>query len=99
MDFQNKLFDRLEKLDDRLDSIDKILVAQNETLKHHVYRSDLQEDRLDKHEIYTENTIKDVQKQIEPIKQHVNRVDGALKLLGLLSTIIGVTAAIYKFFV
>jgi hypothetical protein len=39
-----------------------------------------------------EQGIKELQEALEPVKTHVNHVEGALKLLGLLSVIGGLAA-------
>lgn len=83
-----KIHDRLDKIDDCLIKIDKTLIRQEETLKHHVYRTDLAEQRLDK-----------VECEIEPIRAHVRRTDGALKLVGILAMLGTVALAIVKLWV
>jgi len=66
--------DRIDKIFDKLGSIDVTLAEQHVTLKEHIRRTEILEN------------------QIEPIKKHVNMVNGALKLIGLL----GVVAAIIE---
>jgi hypothetical protein len=80
-----RVHDRLDKIDGCLIKIDKTLIRQEETLKHHVFRTDLAEQRLDKMEV-----------AMEPVKAHVRRTDGALKLLGIISVVSGLAAALYK---
>ncbi len=77
---QDRRLERIEKkIDDQnehLASIDRTLVEQHASLKHHIRRTDL------------------LEKQIEPINKHVARVEGALKLIGLLATITAIVAAV-----
>lgn len=96
MDQSNRFYSLIEKLetainslDKRLDSVDKTLVAQHETLKHHIERTKLNEDRIEHIEDITT-------KKVLP---HINRVEGALALIGIVSTIIAIAAGIYGFFV
>lgn len=70
---------KVDKLDSRLDNVDKILVQQHESLKHHIYRTELAEKRL--------HHIED---SIDPIKSHVDYVKGGIKLLSLLAMILGI---------
>lgn len=80
-----KLGDKLEKMDSRLDSIDVTLVKHQVSLEQHMHRSELLEDRTDV--LFAE---------LEPIKSHINRVDGAFRFVGLISTISGILAVIWK---
>lgn len=87
MSNNDDIYKKLDKLDNRLDNVDKTLAAQHESLKHHIYRTKLAEKRLE----HIENNL-------EPIKAHVNRMDGALKFLGVLSLVLGVIISILKIF-
>jgi hypothetical protein len=78
---------KLDKLDSRLDSVDKTLVAQHEQLKLHIYRTELAEKR-----------IQHIEANLEPVKIHVNRMDGALKLVGTLGLILGVISGFLRLF-
>lgn len=90
-DLLQNLIDKVENRDNvverRLDSIDKTLTSQHESLKHHIYRTDLLEKQLEH-----------IEKDVEPIKIHVNRVDGVLKFLGIISLITGIALSFYKMF-
>jgi hypothetical protein len=86
----NSLTSSVQKIIDKTHNIDKTLVKQEKQLEVHIYRTELAENRLDH-----------IEKSIDPIKKHVNRVDGALKLLGLLMLIISIVGGalgIYKAF-
>lgn len=67
--------DQLDKIHERLTSIDKTLVRQEGHLAEHIRRTALLED------------------EIKPIKKHVGHVEGAIKLIGLLSIIAGLLKA------
>ena len=84
----DRLENKVDKLDNRLDSIDKTLVKQEGNLDIHMYRTKIAEKRLE----HIENNL-------EPIKAHVSRMDGALKLLGIVSTIAGIAAIIWRFII
>lgn len=44
------ILEKLDKLDSRLDGIDITLVKQNASLEHHIFRTDLAEQRIDDNE-------------------------------------------------
>lgn len=76
---------KLDKLDSRLDKIDTTLVQQSESLKHHIYRTDLLESKTDK-----------IVSELEPIERCVHAVDGGMKLMGLLSLVAAILSFIFK---
>lgn len=77
---------KIDKLDTRMDKSDLVQTSQAADIAHHIYRTELNEKRLE----HIENNI-------EPIKAHVSRVDGALKLLGILSLVLTIIVGMYKF--
>ena len=85
----DKLYNKVEDIDSRLDTVDKTLIAQHATLEHHIERTEIAEKRL--------GHIEDV--LYDKVLKHINQVDGALKLLGIISIVLGIAAGLYKFFV
>lgn len=79
---------KIDKLDGRLDNVDKTLVAQHESLKLHMYRTDQNEER-----------IKNIEDAIMPIMKHVSHVEGGLKLLGIVSIVFSIALTLYKFLI
>ena len=65
---------KLDKIDDRIASIDVTLAAQHVTLKEHIRRTEL------------------LEADVRPIKDHVTRMQGAIKLITIIS--LGVTLAV-----
>ena len=65
---------QLNKLDDKLDNIDKTLVKQEVNLAEHMRRTDLLEKKLDK-------DMEILLNDLEPIEKHVERVKGVTKFL------------------
>lgn len=73
---------RLDKICEKLNSIDVTLVAQHITLKEHIRRTALIEEQINL-----------MQKEIKPIQQHVWMVSGGLKIVssvGVICTLIKV---------
>lgn len=89
------LFERMEMhskdSDRRLDNIEKVLIAQEMNLETHMKRSDHLEEI-----VLEERSKRD--KELEPIKKHINMVEGAFKLIGLIGLIVGIVAGIAKIF-
>jgi len=83
----NDQLDRLEvKLDNiqlKLNAIEITQAVQAEQLKEHIRHNQIMGDRL--HQI---------EANVEPIEEHVQQVEGAIKFLGITSVIIGVITGI-----
>ena len=75
--------DILEKMDGRLDNMDITLTKQSKDLEYHIKRSD-----------QADEAIKFLDAKIKPLDKHVNMVEGALKLLGLLALVAGIYSAV-----
>lgn len=71
-----KLSQKIDKLDERLDSIDKTLIKQEGQLALHIRRTEI-----------AEENIKMLRDDLKPIKKHVNMIEGIIKFLGILVTI------------
>jgi hypothetical protein len=81
----------LKHINTTLMQMNNTLIRHDENLKEHMRRTELLERQLEKSEskFYSE---------ISPIKKHVLHVEGALKLLGLLSVIAGILSALSIWF-
>lgn len=77
-----------DEVDKRLDSIEKVLILQEENLKIHMQRSQHLENMVDR--------MKEV--EVKPLTKHVHMVEGVFKFIGLLSVIAGLIATIFSFF-
>jgi hypothetical protein len=81
------LEDKLDRLDERLDSMDKILERNTASLEIHMKRSDM-----------LENYVKDhvVKSELEPIKKHVNQVTWAIRGIFWFLSIVASVAVLLK---
>lgn len=79
----DKLHTKVDEVSDKLSDINETLNRNTDSLELHMKRSDALELMLKDQE-------KSFEAQIEPIKKHVNMVKGALKLIGLVSTLLGI---------
>lgn len=85
-----KLDQKLDRQDSRLDSIEKIQVKQEANLGEHMRRTGL-----------VEENVELLRKEFKPVQKHVMYVEGTLKFLGGLATIILVAEgaiSIFHFF-
>lgn len=96
---QNKLEEKFEKVDTRLDSIEKVQIEQKGVLDIHVYRTDLAEKKSELlEEQIKENTkvlasdLKDFKKEMVPVKRHVDYMNGALKFVGILAALAAIVS-------
>ena len=80
-----RIFDKLDVVNEKIASIDKTLIMQHGSLEIHIRRTEA----LEK---ITDIIISD----LKPVKTHVSHVEGAFKFLGLISLLVGIVAGILK---
>lgn len=90
----NKLETKLDKLDDRLDGIEKVQIEQAGVLKEHTRRSTAAEDNLQLLREQREEDKMSIGEQIQPLQAHVTMVEGVGKFIALISLIVGIVGGI-----
>lgn len=70
----DKVLEKLDKIDERVDRIDVTMAKQEVVLEEHVRRTNILQDRVEKHEAKIEEDLK-------PIKKHVVMVNAIVKIL------------------
>ena len=80
--------EQLKEIVHTIGYVNTTLVRQEENLKHHIYRTDL-----------AEEAIKEMRKDIAPIKKHVAQIEGVLKLFGMVALFVGIAAGMVKILV
>jgi len=85
----DKLSEKQDLQNEKIMSIDKNLAVYNEQLKIHIEGTvqNREQIKLLKESFNTE---------LDPVKKHINHVEGVLKFLGIVSLVLGITTAIYK---
>lgn len=78
---------KLDKLDERLDSIGILQAVHTEQLKEHMRRSDLLERRIEQ-----------VDQELKPVERHVAVVNGIMKLVGIIGTLAAIALALKELF-
>ena len=76
---------KLEKVGSHLNSIDKTLIKQEANLEKHMMRTE-----------QNETMIQMIAEAIKPVTKHVSQMEGAFKLLGVISLLGGIILTIAK---
>jgi phage-related tail protein len=97
---EDKLDTNFNKLDEKLDSIDKTLVKQHEQLSFHIQRTTLAEENLKVLKAYIDQEAEKIIEKIEPIDKHVLMVKVIGKFLigtlGVVATLAGIYATFFN---
>ncbi len=87
-DLIDKIFTKVEKIDSRLDSIDKTLVKQHENLKEHMRRTELLEKQQEKL----------IHEELVPVKAHIEQVKGISKFVAFaIPLTIAIITIVYQY--
>lgn len=87
-DLLNRVITQIDKLDDKLESVDKTLIKQEENLREHMRRTEILEEQHTR-----------LESELQPIEKHVNQVRGVFKFLSFTIPIIGaIIGAVWKFY-
>lgn len=84
-DINQKMDRQHESMNDRLVSIEKVQVKQEENLGEHMRRTAL-----------LEEDQKGIRSELEPVKKHVAFVEAGLKWMGLIATTVAIVSGIIK---
>lgn len=83
--FENKIDSKIDKLDSRLDQVEKIQIKQEANLGEHMRRTDVAEKNLGL-----------LWEAFKPVQKHVNYMEGALKALGIIGTVTAIAVGLFK---
>ncbi len=81
----DRIYVKLEAMDDKLQSVDKTLGEQAVQLKHHIYRSDLNEENIEM-----------LRADVKPLTEFHTKFKGILGMFGAVAGIVTVVAGIVK---
>lgn len=76
---------KLDKIAEDIAEIKVIQAEQAADLKHHIYRTDLNEE-----------TIQILRKQVEPVLKSHERINGVLKFFGAIAVVAGIVKAVVE---
>lgn len=80
-----RIYEVLDKISEDISELKITTAKQEENLKEHIRRTELAEENLQM-----------LRQEIEPLKQHVIAINGVLKVIGLISVIIGSGAGLLQ---
>lgn len=93
---EQRLHEKLDKIIDKVTNLEVTAAQHEETLKYHIYRTDLAEENHKTLKEATEEGFVEIKKEIEPLKHAYLKSIGAFKILGILLTVAGVIVGILK---
>jgi len=74
---------KLDQIHEQITLVNVTLAVQAEQLTNHIRRTEIAEKRLD-----------EIESEVKPIQKHVLHVEGAIKLLGIVATLLGIATAV-----
>ena len=80
-----RIYELLDKISDDISELKITAAKQEENIKEHIRRTELAEENL---EI--------IRKEIQPLKEHVIAINGVLRIIGVISIIIGSAAGFFE---
>lgn len=80
-----KIDTKLDKVDERLNSIDVTLVKQESSLEHHIFRTGLAEEQLEL-----------LRADIKPLKKRHELMNGVFRIIGVAATGLGLLIGVAK---
>ena len=84
-DLGEKIDGKLDKIEERLDSIDGTLIKQNKDLEHHIFRTELAEQNIEMLRI-----------EFKPIQKRYEAVNVIFKIVGMFATGLGLIVGLAK---
>jgi fibronectin type 3 domain-containing protein len=82
-EFLERVYDKLEAMSKDMAEMKVSLAEQKESIKYHIYRTDL-----------AEQNIELLRQEQKPIQEHVVFVSGAMKFIGAIALIAGLAGTI-----
>ena len=98
----NEVYDRLlekqEQMADDIGEIKVILARQEESLRHHIRRTELAEEAIALNRKQLDVSIEKLNKELEPVHKHVQLINSAFKIIGGISVVVSIVAGLVKVF-
>lgn len=80
-----RLYSTLDKIQEDISELKVTSAKQEENIKEHIRRTELAEENI---------TL--LRRELEPVKQHVATMNAVLKIVGLISVLIGTATGIFQ---
>jgi len=81
----DRIYEMLDKISEDISDLKVTSAKQEENIKEHIRRTEL-----------AEENIQMIRDEIQPLKEHVIAINGILKVIGIISIIIGCAAGIIQ---
>lgn len=94
----NRLLEKQEQMADDIGEIKVILARQEESLRHHIHRTELAEEAIAINKRHLDIAIAKLNEELKPIHKHVIMINTGFKLIGSLSVLLSIAAGIIKLF-
>ena len=82
---EERIYEVLDKISEDISDLKVTTAKQEENIKEHIRRTEIAEENLE--------MIRD---EIQPLKEHVIAINGVLKVIGIISVIIGSAAGFFQ---
>lgn len=90
--------DRFDKILEKLENITADIAMIKTDLKHHMYRTDLNEQNIELVRLEVREVISEIRQELNPVQTHVSMMHGAFKLVSIIGIIVGIAVGVYKIF-
>jgi hypothetical protein len=80
-----RIYEVLDKMSEDISQLKIVSAKQEENLKEHIRRTELAEENLAM-----------LRSEVQPLKEHVIAINGVLRIIGVLSIIIGSAAGFFQ---
>ena len=98
----NEVYDRLlekqEQMADDIGEIKVILARQEESLRHHIRRTELAEEAITLNRKHLDIAIEKLNNELKPVHSHVQLINSAFKIIGGISVVVSIVAGLVKVF-
>lgn len=96
----NEVYDRLlakqDQMSDDIAEIKVILARQEESLRHHIRRTELAEEAIDINRQQLDASLKQLDIDLLPVKKHVDLVNAGFKIVSGLGVLVAIIVGIIK---
>lgn len=96
----NEVYDRLlakqDQMCDDIGEIKVILARQEESLRHHIRRTELAEEAIQINREQLDVSLKQLEVDLLPVKKHVDLVNAGFKIISGLGVLVAIAVGIIK---
>ncbi len=85
MEWQTRIEDKIDRISNKIETINITLVKQESNLQEHMRRTDIAEANLAL-----------LKEELSPIKTHISKVEGGLKLIGIIGILVSMILGIIE---